>query len=43
VQPDQGKYNMERNVQFKLIFPIGGGKIYDTEEASTGSSENKGY
>jgi iron complex outermembrane receptor protein len=43
VQPNQGIYNMGHNVQFKLIFPIGGGKIYHTEAASAGSSENKGY
>jgi iron complex outermembrane receptor protein len=38
VQPNQGIYNMGRNVQFKLVFPIGGGgKTYHTEAASTNS------
>ena len=31
LMPSEGIYNMGRNVGFKLLFPIGGHKVSDTE------------
>lgn len=35
----EGIYNMGRNVGFKLIFPIGGHKVSDTEAQATGGTD----